>query len=453
MNNLKATRSLATIIFLIGSFALSVAAQDKTPIIIIPGITGSELINHKTGEVVWFKAPRSKVDDLRLPVTLVPARMRDDLVPGDILRSVKFGIFPRMDIYGGLIKNLEKIGGYHEDSWNRPSKGGYANSIYVFPYDWRLDNVGNARLLVRRIEQLRIKLKRPGLKFNVVAHSMGGMIARYAAMYGNADLPAGTRKPQPTWAGAAFFDKIVLLGTPNEGSALALNTLVNGFSIGGLNFDLPWIQHLSRFDLFSIQSAYQLLPAPGTFRVLDQDLKPVAVDLYDQKEWTKYGWNAIGDDKFVKKFTAAERRVAAAYLTAMLDRARRLHDALAAGAKTNGGVKFYLVGAECKDSLDAIVVLQDPKSSKWRTLFKASGFTKSSGEKITSDDLKRAIYVPGDGIVTTRSLKAETEAKLTATDTILRPESTQFVCEEHNKLGANAEIQTKIMTILAGDKP
>ncbi len=44
---------------------------------------------------------------------------------------------------------------------------------------------------VRRIERLKTKLQRPDLKFNVVAHSMGGLIARYAAMYGDADLPDG----------------------------------------------------------------------------------------------------------------------------------------------------------------------------------------------------------------------------------------------------------------------
>jgi hypothetical protein len=31
----------------------------------------------------------------------------------------------------------------------------------------------------------------------------------------------------------------------------------------------------------------------------------------------------------------------------------------------------------------------------------------------------------------------------------LRPKSSNFVCEEHNKLGANADIQTKILEIFA----
>jgi pimeloyl-ACP methyl ester carboxylesterase len=447
------TRSLAAIIILLGSFAVTVVAQDDTPVIIIPGITGSELINRKTGEVVWFKAPRSKDDDLRLPVSANPLKVRDNLVPGDILRSVKFGIFPRIDVYDGLVKSLELKGGYHEDSWERPSASGAKRSIYVFPYDWRLDNVGNARLLIRKLEQLRVKLKRPSLKFNVIAHSMGGIIARYAAMYGDADLPALNAKPAATWAGAKYFGKIILMGTPNEGSALALKHLVNGFSISGLNINLPWIQNLSKFDLFTIPAAYQLLPAPGTFHVFDEKLEPLAVDLYDPKEWTKYGWNAIDDPKFAKHFTAIERRAARAYFSYSLGRARRLHEALLAVSKTNGSVEIDILGSQCADALDGIVVYREPKSDKWRTLFKPSGLTASDGVKVTPEQLKKVMITTGDGVVTTRSLRAETESKLSGTDSILRPATTDYVCEEHNRLGSNAEIQAKILAIFAGSKP
>ncbi len=448
---LSGVRSLASFLIISGGLALSIAAQDKTPIIIIPGITGSEMVNGQTGEKVWFRVPRSKVDDLRLPVVANPLRTKDHLIPGDILRNVKFGIFPSIDVYGGLIDSLVKNGGYHEESWDSPTKGGSESAIYVFPYDWRLDNVVNARLLVRKIAQLRIKLKRPGLKFNVVAHSMGGIIARYAAMYGDVDLPPASRKPVPSWAGAKLFDKIILLGTPNEGSVLSLNTILNGFAIGGININLPWIQNLSKFDLFTIPAGYQLLPAPGTLRALDQNFEPIAINLYDPKEWSKYGWNVIDDKGFDRKFTLAERRAAKAYFAAVLDRARRLHQALAAGTKANG-VEIDTIGGDCKDSLDAIVLYQEPKSHKWRTLFKASAFAKSGGEKVTSDELKKEMYTPGDGVVTTRSLNAETESKLAGAE-LIRPVTSSYICEEHNKLAANADVQKRILAIFAGLKP
>lgn len=430
---------------MLGTFVVYATGQEKTPIIIIPGVTGSELVNSKTGEVVWLKSSRSKDDDLRLPVVANPLRAKDHLVPGDILRSVKFGIFPRIDVYNGLIESLVKNGGYHEESWLKPTAAGGEASIYVFAYDWRLDNVANARLLVHKIHDLRLKLKRPDLKFNVIAHSMGGMIARYAAMYGDVDLPSGSRKPKPTWAGSKLFEKVVLLGTPNEGSLEALNTMVHGYSITGFNFSLPWVQYLSKFDLFTIPAAYQLLPAPGTFRAMDENFEPVVIDLYDPTQWSKYGWNAIDDKGFAKNFTSAERKAARSFFAAALDRAKRFQEALAAESKVNG-VEIDLIGSECKDSLDSIVLVRDRKKDEWRTLFKADGFTSRGGDKVSSDDLKKLMYGPGDGVVTMRSFTAETESKLDG-GSVLKPSTSMSVCEDHRKLPGNAEVQEKILSI------
>ena len=83
------------IAFVLCLFAGSMAAQapaetGKAPLIIIPGLTGSALVNSKTGEEVWFKTRRSKDDDIRLPISPNLARNRDNLVAKDIIRSVKF---------------------------------------------------------------------------------------------------------------------------------------------------------------------------------------------------------------------------------------------------------------------------------------------------------------------------------------------------------------------------
>ncbi len=427
-------------------FLVSAQAQGNRPVIIIPGLTGSELVNQKTGEIVWFKAPRSKDDDLRLPISTNISKNRDALVPGDILRSIKFGIFPRVDVYGGLVDSFKNNAGYHEEFWDNPTANGAEKSIYVFPYDWRLDNVENARLLIRKIVELKVKLKKPDLKFNVIGHSMGGLIARYAAMYGDTDLPAGNRKPVLTWAGAKHFGKIVLLGTPSEGSALSLSSLVEGSSIGGLNINLPWVQNLSRFDIFTIPSSYQLLPAPGTLQVVDENLEPLKVDLYDPKVWTKYGWNPVDDRRFAKNFRGVSRRTAQAYFVAILDRAKRFQNALAA-VSTAKGVDLDVVGADCKDALDTIVVYRDKKSRKWRTLFKPSGFTKYGGGKVTSDELKKIMLAPGDGVVTTRSLDTSTLSKLFKLPSLLRPLSEKLVCSEHNELAANPDVQKHLMEL------
>src|SRR6185369_8249912 len=97
-------RSLGAVAVSILLLAFLAAAQGKPPVIIIPGLTGSEMINSKTGEKVWVKARRSKVDDLRLPLSPNLVANRDSLVPGDIIRSIKLGILPSSDVYGGLIE-------------------------------------------------------------------------------------------------------------------------------------------------------------------------------------------------------------------------------------------------------------------------------------------------------------------------------------------------------------
>lgn len=421
----------------------------KIPVIIIPGLTGSELVNQKTGEIVWFKAPRSKDDDLRLPISANFSRNRDNLVAGDILRSIKpVGLLPRIDVYGSLVDTFKDTQGYHEEFWETPTDKGDEKAIYVFPYDWRLDNVENARLLIRKIVGLKAKLKRPDLKFNVIGHSMGGIIARYAAMYGDADLPMQNRKLMPTWAGAKHFNRVVLMGTPSEGSALSLSSMINGTAIGGLNINLPFVQNISKYDVFTIPSSYQLLPAPGTFQAVDENFEPLNIDLYDPKVWTKYGWNAIDDKGFTSQFNVAERRNATAFFSGMLARAKHFHEALSAGV-ANGALKFELLGADCTPTLDTVLVYRDPKSNKWKTLFKPTGFTKNGGEKVTAEELKTVMLAPGDGVVTTRSLESDTQSKMAKVPSILNPEAKKFICEEHNKLGANSEVQNYLIGLFS----
>ena len=57
-----------------------------------------------------------------------------------------------------LLEALRRYAGYREGDWDNPSADGYQDTFYVFPYDWRQDNVANARELVRRIERLKRNL-------------------------------------------------------------------------------------------------------------------------------------------------------------------------------------------------------------------------------------------------------------------------------------------------------
>jgi pimeloyl-ACP methyl ester carboxylesterase len=338
---------------------------------------------------------------------------------------------------------MQLRGGYHEEKWDAPTQDGFHDSLYVFAYDWRLDNVENARLLVHRVEALKAKLNRPDLKFDIVAHSMGGLIARYAAMYGDADLVRAGARPDPTWAGAKDFGRIILLGTPNHGAALSLSTLLNGFTVGGVRIDLPFVEDSSKFTMFTLPSAYQLLPAPDTIRAFDDRSRPVAVDIYDPKVWDKYGWNVTADPEFVSEFDAADRRVAQEYFRNALSRGKRFHEALGAAPGKSGGISFFMIGADCGTAVDGVVIYRDELAGKWKTTFRPRGFTRADGSKITDSDMKKLVIGRGDGIVSQRSFQAVSGVK-----SDLVTESSEFICEDHNKLAANMQIQDHVIRIL-----
>ena len=426
----------------------SLLAQGKNPLILIPGLSGSELVDKKTGEKIWFRAVKSKSEDLRLPISTDISSAKDNVVPGDVLRNVKIGPVTVTDIYGGFIRAMEMRGGYREENWDSPSEDGDHDSLYVFPYDWRLDNVANAQRLFSAVEALKKKLKKPDLKFDIVAHSLGGIISRYAVMYGDAELPAGSKKLTPTWAGAKHFDKVILLGTPNEGSANSLSALLNGYTIGGFRIDLPFLEDTSRFTVFTIPSAYQLLPAPGTLRLLNDKLDPIEGDLYDTKVWSKYGWNPVEDKGFADKFDESERKIASQFFAGQLARAKRLHEALAASRGKSGGVTFQVFGSDCKVAVNSVVLYRDRDTDSWKTVFRPKGFTRADGTKVSDGELKDAMTTPGDGVVSTRSLEAMTQSESAGVRSIMDSGAPKYVCEEHSKLAANSRIQDQIIKFL-----
>ena len=427
--------------------------KGKMPVIVIPGLLGSELINKETEETVWFDIKRSKDDDLRLPISPNLAANQDKLVPRDILRNIKYLKFlPETEIYQKAAASLEVPGDYREGKWDAPDDTGYQDTYYVFPYDWRRDNVENARLLINRIDELKAKLKRPDLKFNIIAHSMGGLIARYAAMYGNADLPGGTRRPVPTWAGESRINKIFLIGTPNEGAMTSLDALINGYGIGPRGINVPFVQDLTKFDMFTIPALFQLIPHGGTVRAFDENLKPLRVDIYNPATWEKYGWAAYTDPDFAKQFTVQEQLQAKSYFRAVLSRARLFHQALNANVNRQRPVEIYLLGSDCKPTLDAMVIRREGKNAAWKTLFKADGFKRGDDTKVSGKELEELLFVNGDGVVTQRSFLTSTlpGARVRAGKyrAALPVRDVSFECEVHNRLLSNEGVQNKLFADL-----
>ena len=440
---------LCQLVLAAGAFAQDVQPQTKgkLPVIVIPGLAGSNLVNKTTDKLVWFKASRAKDDDVRLPISPNLSENSDNLESRDILRSVRlFKILPEVEVYERLIHELEQRG-YREAKWTEPTAEDSADTFYIYPYDWRRDNVESARLLIRKIEALKEALDKPDLQFNVIAHSMGGLIARYAAMYGDADIPRG--KPAPNWVGARHFSKIFLLGTPNEGSILSINALLNGASFSGGGFNIPFVRNINRFDVFTIPSVYQLLPRKGTLTIYDEELKPLKLDIFNEVTWDEYDWSIWKDKNFRKRFNALEQSAARTFFRAALERALKFQDALGAPPKRPSPIEFYLVGSDCKDTQNALILRRDEKKDRWITQFKASNIKTPDGNTIDSKEIRKLLFAKGDGVVTRRSLASETEKPKNDHDP-LPVKDMVFECEEHTKLVSNKKIPDRIFAIING---
>ena len=421
--------------------------------IVIPGILGSELINPKTGETVWPSAFRTSQEGL--PISPDLAANRDDLVAGKIIETVRLArLLPEVYVYRDLLEALRRYAGYHEGDWENPGADGYEDTFYVFAYDWRQDNVANARELVRRIVRLKARLQRPDLKFTVVAHSMGGLIARYAAMYGDADLPDGDGPIQPSWAGAAHIGKIMMIGVPNEGSADAFATIIDGYSITeGLRRRVPLLNKLTAEDVVRTPSVFQLMPHRQAARFLDENLQPLPLDLYDVEVWKRYGWSVIySSPEFRRKYanmTGSDGHSEAeldAYLTATLRRTRRFHEALDAAENGVSPVVLLAIGGDCEETLNAPVVLRDEKRSRWLTLTRPREYRTSTGAKIAKQKVTEAMYAPGDGRVTRVSLLGE---NIFPGETLTR--YAFFGCDLHGQLPRNKILQDNALTAIAGE--
>ncbi len=462
----------ALTVFTVLLFSPFASAQTgKRPIIVIPGVTGSQLVNSETNKLAWFKFTQVEDDDLRLPMSTKLRQNRDKLVATDIIREVKLpSVLPDVVVYQDVLNALSERG-YSEATWANPQA---TDVFYVFAYDWRRDNVESAQTLIKKIEAVKARLGNSDLQFDVVAHSMGGLLARYAAMYGAADLPANGKSPIVTWAGAKHFGKILMFGTPNEGSFASFDALVNGYNIGSRN--LPFVNDLSNADSFALPALYQLLPHRRTARVLDENLKPIKVDLYLADNWIKYGWGAIGDKSFlarlkdasriqgvepaqIKEFKTIDDKLLSettfaevkSYLTVVLNRADRFHQALNAPVRGKAPITTYAFGSECEPTPNAVVLVRESKSKEWRTLTAPREFRTADNREISKKAMQQAVFAPGDGNVTRRSLLGETVRERggkTITKIAYPFESSSFFCAQHHKLLNNPEILSDLLVKL-----
>jgi len=202
---------------------------EQPPVILIHGILGAKLRSAEDGEEIWIGPLRkllfSDYRDLALgidPGTLEPLPSTDD----------PFAITDQaagVDFYGRIVAMLETAGGYTRGTPDQ-SVAAQGRRYYLFLYDWRQDNVASAARLNELIEQIRVDYADPKLKVDIVAHSMGGLVARYFLRYGIQDVLDDNQFPVNLW-GKTRVRRVILLGTPNLGSVSALHAFIEGIKV------------------------------------------------------------------------------------------------------------------------------------------------------------------------------------------------------------------------------
>lgn len=329
----------------------------RNPVITIPGTLGSRLVERESGAVIWGGESALSLDPtdagaierIALPIGAPDtplSALRDGVGTDGVVRTAfasLLGATLSLDIYGGIIRTLI-AGGYDFRATRAEEIAERLRNLdaFEFPYDWRRDIVEAAQdldyFITRKraqvaAERLRVFGSNPEaqapVRFDIVAHSMGALVARYYLMYGAQDLPADGSLPELTWAGARNVDVAVLIAPPNLGAALSFDNLVNGKRFG------PFQPFYPAALLGLHVSTYQLLPRARHGRIrLEPSGEPI--DPLDIDAWRRFGWGlaGVGADPVLAEILPEEpdperrRALADAHLQKLLERARRFQAAI-----------------------------------------------------------------------------------------------------------------------------
>jgi CHAT domain-containing protein/pimeloyl-ACP methyl ester carboxylesterase len=206
-------------------------ARGGERVLILPGIMGSKLGYPRS---MWF-------DDVIWadPVDIALGRLGELKLNGGSSRIDALGVM----LFAYLKLKLKlQLAGYDVD---------------FFPFDWRKTIVGIGK-------DLAAQIKKEGRKVHLVAHSMGGLVARASLI----------EKPKN-------LERIVMLGTPNFGSFSPIQAFRGNLSLANKIAFID-LSH-SKEDLANIFRSFpglcELIPSPEKY----------PTDFFDLKSWPKAG--------------------------------------------------------------------------------------------------------------------------------------------------------------------
>ena len=420
------------------------------PIIIVPGILGSRLVNVKTERVEWgsleLKPVRflSEVDGLALPIDALPlSENRDNVSSQGVVDKIDIPLkIIQFTVYKELLDMLEELG-YNLGDIKNPKP---ENNLYVFDYDWRRDNVESAALLAERIENIKKVTGRPNQKFNLICHSMGGLVGRYYVRYGGKDVLGQAPDFKVTFGGAKNIKKLILIGVPNLGSMPVFRFVHEGMDLRVVRYP--------PYAMFTMPSVYQLLPFGNVKSFVDKDGGLMDVSIYDIENWKKFGWSMysqkmlkITESRYRSKFKETWEREFGKFeakrdrfVEAALARAALFQQALNFRSKKKSPCDVVLFGGDTEWTVNRAILKKD-KHGRWQTSFRGP-------------HMRDKILAPGDNMITRESLLGTPVAGITRRgwkDSPMDISFALFVTRKHENIHKDPTFQDNLLHILLGD--
>jgi pimeloyl-ACP methyl ester carboxylesterase len=219
-------------------------------VIVVPGIMGSELVDTTTGEALWgLRDPRWYVKAWAGGSALRALALTDAERDGKYGRVRATGLL-KFPAFAPMLRGFEPYGRL-VNGIRRATRDPAA--VAEFAYDWRLPVSHNAAVLAEfayaHLEAWRAHpryLPADDARVVIVAHSMGGLVARQLAA-----IPGA----------AGLVRVVVTIGTPFYGAAKAAVLLSSGRG-GPLPLPHARLRELAR----GLPGVYDLLP---TYRCVD----------------------------------------------------------------------------------------------------------------------------------------------------------------------------------------
>lgn len=412
----------------------------QPPLVIVPGVLGTRLENHE-GVEIWpgsiWSLLSSDYSELALDIDPSDLSVEDDgIVPAGI-----FVHAAGRQYYQQIITVLENAGGYVRGVAGETVTDSRPR-YYILSFDWRKDSIETVRALDALIEQLRLDHGRSDLKVDLLAHSMGGLVARYYARYGTVDLLDGNDFPV-THQGADKLRRMVLVGTPNLGSVESMYSLIEGRPFG--------LRRVQPEVIMTMPAIYQLFPHALNRWLVTTDGRHLERDQFDARIWQRFElgpWSARLQRRIRAAMPVAEAefylQTLQRFFAWQLERARRFTWSLTV-PQPPGGIAPVMFGGDCALTPARVVVEEVNQESILRLS------PRRIRNPVPGVDYETLMLEPGDGTVTKASLLSRD---------VLDPGAPRhhyinfgsisvfFICERHDVLTGNVTFQDNLLHVL-----